>query len=152
MVWSLHLVRNIDALENMQVHATKLVDGLSKLDYPVRLERLQLPTLLFRRKRGDLIEMYKHFHSYDKSTLAPSFKPRTRSSRQHRFQLHAPPNKGGTTGAQSNFFFQRTVKIWNNLPRYVVEAVNVNEFKNRLDEHLTIDPTKFNHKAIEKTT
>ena len=151
-VWSPHLVRNIDALENVQIRATKLVDGLSKLDYPERLQRLQLPTLLFRRKRGDLIEMYKHFHSYDQSTLAPSFKPRTRLSRQHRFQLHAPPMKDGTTGAQSNFFFQRTTNIWNNLPRYVVESENVNEFKNRLDDYLADDPTMYNHKAMEERT
>ena len=147
--WSPHLVRNIDALENVQVRATKLIDGLSKLEYTQRLERLKLPTLFFRRKRGDLIEMYKHFHSYDKATLAPSFKPRNRPSRQHRFQLHPAPTKDGTTGVQSNFFFQRTVKIWNNLPRYVVEAVNVNEFKNRLDDHLTNDPTKYDHKYSE---
>ena len=147
--WSPHLVRNIDALENVQVRATKLIDGLSKLEYTQRLERLKLPTLFFRRKRGDLIEMYKHFHSYDKATLAPSFKPRNRPSRQHRFQLHPAPTKDGTTGVQSNFFFQRTVKIWNNLPRYVVEAVNVNEFKNRLDDHLANDPTKYDHKYSE---
>ena len=150
-VWSPHLIRNINALENVQIRATKLVDGLSHLDYPERLERLQLPTLLFRRKRGDLIEMWKHFHSYDESTLAPSFKPRTRPSRQHRFQLHAPPAKDGIRGAQSNFFFQRTTNLWNNLPRYVVEAINVNEFKNRLDEHLAYDLTKFDHTAIEET-
>ena len=148
-VWSPHLIRNINALENVQIRATKLVDGLSHLDYPERLERLQLPTLLFRRKRGDLIEMWKHFHSYDESTLAPSFKPRTRPSRQHRFQLS--PAKDGIRGAQSNFFFQRTTNLWNNLPRYVVEAINVNEFKNRLDEHLAYDLTKFDHTAIEET-
>ena len=150
-VWSPHLIRNINALENVQIRATKLVDGLSHLDYPERLERLQLPTLLFRRKRGDLIEMWKHFHSYDESTLAPSFKPRTRPSRQHRFQLHAPPAKDGIRGAQSNFFFQRTTNLWNNLSWYVVEAINVNEFKNRLDEHLAYDLNKFDHTAIEET-
>jgi hypothetical protein len=152
-VWSPHLIRNIKALENVQVRATKLVDGLCNLEYPERLKRLQLPTLLFRRKRGDLIEMWKHFHTYDESTLAPSFKPRVRPSRQHRFQLHVPSARDGTTGAQTNFFFQRTAKLWNDLPRYVVEAVNVNEFKNRLDEHLADDPAKFNPVAqAEETT
>ena len=148
-VWSPHLIRSIKALENVQLRATKLVDGLSNLGYPERLERLQLPTLVFRRKRGDLIEMWKHFHSYDESTLAPSFKPRTRPSRQHRFQLHTPPARDGTNGAQSNFYFQRTTKLWNDLPRHVVEAVNVNEFKNRLDDHLANDPIKFDHTALE---
>ena len=148
-VWSPHLARNIDALENVQIRATKLVDGLSKLEYPERLERLNLPTLIFRRRRGDIIEMYKHFHTYDKSTLAPSFQPRVRLSRQHRFQLHVPPTKDGTNGAQSNFFFQRTAKVWNTLPRYVVEAKDVNEFKKRLDEFWSNDSMKYNHKTTD---
>ena len=32
--------------------------------------------------------MFKHFYNYDKATLASSFQPRSRPSRQHRFQLH----------------------------------------------------------------
>ena len=91
--------------------------------------------------------MYKHFHTYDTTTLAPSFKPRDRPSRQHRFQLHTPPTKDGTTGVQSNFFFQRTTKIWNELPEYVVDAEDVNIFKNRLDELWDDEPQKYNHKA-----
>ena len=63
-VWSPHLIRNITALENVQIRATKLVDGLANLTYPERLKRLELPSLVFRRRRGDLIEMYKHFHTY----------------------------------------------------------------------------------------
>ena len=35
-VWSPHLIRNIDALENVQIRATKLVDGISKLPYSER--------------------------------------------------------------------------------------------------------------------
>ena len=150
-VWSPHFVRNIDALEKVQIRATKLVDGLSKLDYTERLKRLDLPTLVFRRRRGDIIEMYKHFHTYDKSTLAPSFKPKERPSRKHRYQLYTPQTKDGLTGPQSNFFFQRTTKIWNDLPSYVVEADNVNEFKSRLDETWEQHPLKYDNKGTEPT-
>ena len=149
--WSPHLVRNIDALEKVQIRATKLVDGLSKLSYTERLQRLDLPTLLFRRRRGDTIEMFKHFHTYDKATLAPSFKPRERPSRKHRFQLYTPQEKDGLTGPQSNFFFQRTTKMWNDLPSYVVDADNVNQFKNRLDEIWKQHPLKYDNKATEPT-
>ena len=147
-VWSPHLKKNIDAIENVQIRATKLVDGLSELDYSERLKKLDLPTLAFRRRRGDIIEFYKHFHAYDKSTLAPSFKPKDRTSLQHRFQLHIPPMKDGPRGVQTNFFFQRTTKLWNNLPEHVVEAESVNTLKNRLDDHWKDDPLKFDHKAI----
>ena len=149
-VWSPHLTRNIDAIENVQIRATKMVDGLSKLEYSERLRRLDLPTLRYRRRRGDLIELYKHFHTYDKSTLAPSFQPRERLSRQHGFQLHTPQAKDGLTGVQTNFFFQRTYKEWNDLPEYVVDAEDINEFKNRLDDHWSSDPVKFDHKASKE--
>ena len=61
--WAPHRVKEINALENVQIRATKLVDGLAKLDYAERLKRLNLPTLAFRRQRGDMIETYKHFHT-----------------------------------------------------------------------------------------
>ena len=148
-VWSPHLARNIDALENVQMRATKLVHGLHNLDYSERLKRLDLPTLVYRRRRRDVIEMYKHFHTYDKCTLAPSFKPIEQLSRKHWFQLHTPQTKDGTNGPQSNFFFQRTTEIWNNLPENVVEAQDVNNFKNRLDKVWKQDPLMYDHKATD---
>ena len=37
-VWSPHLLKQINILENVQIRATKLVDGLQHLDYPERLK------------------------------------------------------------------------------------------------------------------
>ena len=69
-VWSPHLTKHINILENVQKRATKLVDGLGLLDYKERLRIIGLPTLAYRRMRGDMIEVYKHIHIYDK-TLYP---------------------------------------------------------------------------------
>ena len=74
-------------LENVQIHATKLVDGIGNLDYEEKLKRLNLPSLAFRRFRGDLIELYKHFHHYDQDTIPPSFQRRERVTRKHEYQL-----------------------------------------------------------------
>ena len=68
-VWSPHLVKYINMLEEDQVRATKLVNGLGGLEYSERLRKLDLPTLAYRRTRGDQIELFKHFHAYDKTTL-----------------------------------------------------------------------------------
>ena len=47
-IWSPHLIGNIQALEKVQRHATKLVPELKHLDYGDRLSALNLPSLLYR--------------------------------------------------------------------------------------------------------
>ena len=142
-VWSPHLLKHISIIENVQQRATKLVDGLHSYSYN---ERLDLPTLLYRRERGDLIEDYKHFHTYDKISISSSFRPRNRPSRTHDFQLHTLLPKDGTRGVQSNSFYYRVSNTWNNLPKDVVTAPSINIFKNKLDGHWKEPPIKFNHK------
>ena len=44
-------------IENIQRRATKLIPGLSDLSYEDRLHRLKLPSLSYRRSRGDMIEV-----------------------------------------------------------------------------------------------
>ena len=146
-VWSPHLKKHIDAIENMQIRATKLVDGFGNLTYQERLEKLQLPTLVYRRLRGDAIEMYKHFHRYDKKVLPPSFIPKLRPSRQHQFQIQELNKKDGERGIESNFLYHRIARTWNELPPDVVQAENINTFKNRFDAHMKNDPIKFNHRT-----
>ena len=57
--WSPYLRNDIDCLERVQRAATRLVPHLRNLTYKKRLERLRLPSLFDRRRRGDIIETYK---------------------------------------------------------------------------------------------
>ena len=68
-VWSPTLKKHINNIEEVQRRATKMIDGFKNLEYQERLVRLNLPTLAFRRLRVDMIEVFKHLHCYDKSTL-----------------------------------------------------------------------------------
>ena len=145
-VWSPHLLKYISIIENVQKRATKLVDGLHNYSYSGRLRKLDLPTLLYRRERGDMIEVYKHFHTYDKISISSSFRPQNRPSGTHDFQLHTLLPKDGTRGVQSNSFYYRVANTWNNLPKDVVTAPSINIFKNKLDDHWKELPIKFNHK------
>ena len=142
-VWAPHLKKHVNMIENVQKRATKLVDGFRDIEYSERLRMLNLPTLAYRRSRGDLIEQWKHFHTYDKATLSKSFKPRSRLSRIHAFQLFPNTSKDGVRGIQRNSFYHRVVDVWNRLPKKVVDAENVNSFKNALDEYWKDEPMKF---------
>ena len=148
-VWSPHLRKHINMLENVQIRATKLVDGLARLDYPERLKILNLPTLAYRRLRGDLIEIYKHFHYYDIETISATFQPRERVTRKHAFQLLECNAKDGSRGIQSNSFYYRPTRAWNNLPKTVVDTKSINSFKNRLDKHMSKDGVTINIERIE---
>ena len=79
-LWSLIMRKLINALENVQIHATKLVDGLGQFGYPERLKLLDLPTLCYRRLRGDMIEVYKHCNRYDPDIISTSFQKSARPS------------------------------------------------------------------------
>ena len=77
------------------------------------------------------------------------FKSRERTSRTHGFQLHISKPKDAIRGLQANSFYFRTAKIWNNLPKDVVDAKNINHFKKMLGEHWNHDPLKFDHSRIQ---
>ena len=106
------------------------------MTYEERLEYLRLPSLEYRRFRGDMIEVYKVLHKiYDYSTtnnlLAPHGNDITRG---HEFKLYKRDFK--TTLAQQ-FFTNRIINAWNNLPDEAVNAKSLNAFKNILDKILS---------------
>ena len=51
--------RQSAAIEKVQRRATKLLKETKKLSYDARLKMLDLPTLKYRRFRGDMIQVYK---------------------------------------------------------------------------------------------
>ena len=59
------------ALENIQRRATKELPGMRDLSYTERLKLLKLlPTLAYRRLRGDMIEVYKILQNiYDHESI-----------------------------------------------------------------------------------
>nr|XP_047127581.1 uncharacterized protein LOC124808493 [Hydra vulgaris] len=52
--------------EKVQRRATKLIPQISKLCYEDRLAYLKIPSLIKRRQRGDIIQLYRIFKGYDK--------------------------------------------------------------------------------------
>ena len=147
-VWSPHLRSQIKQLENVQIRATKLVDGMKNMEYSDRLKQLGLPTLIYRRERGDMIEIWKHFNTYDPTTLTTNFKPIYRTTRCHDLKLTRNKANDGVRGTQTNSFYFRTASTWNSLPAAVVKAENIDTFKARLDKEWTNRPQKF---TIDRT-
>ena len=151
-VWAPHSQKQIDSLERVQMRATKMVDGMGSLDYPTRLEELGLPTLLYRRNRGDMIEVWKHLNVYDPETIPEhQLKLQNRGSREHDKKLIWKKPKDGTRGIQTNSFYFRTLQNWNDLPRSAAHAKSINEFKNELDDAWMEKPFKRDHKTTTQS-
>ena len=147
-VWSPNLTKHIEIIENVQRRATKLVPGLSRLPYPERLKKLKLPTLAFRRARGDMIQVYKllttNKDGYDK-TLPCMFKFSSMGLRGHDKKLFLP---GVNRNIRKYNFTHRIIKIWNSLPENVVNASNMIQFEKRLDLYWQNQDLKYeNHLA-----
>ena len=66
-IWDPRLKRDIAELVQVQRRATKQIHALKNLSYEERLRKL--PTLRYRRLRGDMIETYKLLHDIHDSTL-----------------------------------------------------------------------------------
>ena len=145
-VWCPYKVKYIEKIESVQRRATKLVPGLKELSYEERLRALKLPTLVYRRHRGDMIEVYKLVHGIYDDTAEPivqfwnnKYKSRGNSLKLFPHMCHSEKRK--------NSFTLRAVKAWNGLPEDVVRAPSVNSFKNRLDALWATKEFLYNYKA-----
>ena len=145
-VWCPYKVKYIEKIEGVQRRATKLVPGLKELTYEERLRALKLPTLVYRRHRGDMIEVYKLVHEIYDATAEPiiQFWNSTYELRGNTLKLYPQMCH---SEKRRNFFTLRAVKAWNELPEEVVQAPSVDSFKNRLDALWSTKDFLYNFKA-----
>ena len=108
-------------IEDCQRQFTRIIEGMGPLSYRQRLQRLRLTTLLERRMRGDLIETFKiinGFVNYGHNISGTNTAYRTR---------HHPLRSA------HEFFNDRVIKYWNQLPLRVRNSSSINAFKAGLD-------------------
>ena len=135
-VWAPYLKKHIVTIENVQRHYTKKIRGMKHKTYKERLMALKLPSLYYRRMRGDLIEVFKIVHGiYDPITTKSLLTRVSDSSitRKHnKFKLTKQrTNKNG----YKYFFTNRVINLWNSLPDNIADAKSINSFKNKIDSH-----------------
>ena len=132
-IWGPFYQGDIKTIESIQRRATKLIASLKDKSYEEHIETLKIPSLAYRRRRGDMIWMYKIINGLVRIDSTKLFIPvnlaHTRGHSQRVYKSHA------VKVARKNSFSQRTINYWNSLPNYVVEAPSLNSFKNRLDKY-----------------
>ena len=115
-----------------------MVIELGSMEYEERLEALGLTTLESRRKRGDLVQIYKIFKGAEDVDIGMgSVNQRENNGRHHRYQITR--DRQGNVPMRNGFLPNRNATTWNMLPSEIVEADNVNVFKTRIDRHMKSD-------------
>ena len=134
VVWSPQYAKDAKLLESVQQRATKMVPELKNLEYEERLKAMNLPSLVYRRRRGDLIEAYKYKHqicNVNSEGLLP--KKNYDKTRGHAHMLKKMSHR---LDLRKKFFSLRVNRAWNKLPEKVAEAPFLDRFKGRVDRHL----------------
>ena len=125
--------RLINEVEAVRRRATRMIPSIKDLPYEERLRKLKLPTLVYRRKRGEMIHTYKYMHEeYDSDTDKIFKRTHQTRTRGHDFKLF---KERALTATRANFFTPRVIDTWNSLPQEVVSAPSTDAFKVRLDKH-----------------
>ncbi|KAI8481821.1 hypothetical protein Bbelb_404260 [Branchiostoma belcheri] len=133
VIWGPHSKSGKQQLEKVQRRATRLIPTLRELPYSTRLQRLKLPTLEYRRQRGDMIQVFKIMKGLERVPVSCFFEPADQTAtRGHNLKLKVPLAR---SRVRAQGFSVRTIKNWNSLPQEVVAAETVNQFKSRLDSH-----------------
>jgi hypothetical protein len=144
-VWCPILKKDRDKLENVQRRATKLVPELKEMPYESRLRTLEIPTLVFRRLRGDMIQTFKILKGIYNISPDTFFTLETSTrTRGHSLKLRLPRTR---TKNRQHYFSVRVTSHWNELPQETIDADTVNAFKNRLDRFWANHPAKYDFRA-----
>ena len=146
VVWSPYRKQDIEAIERVQRRFTKRLRGYGSHSYSERLQLLKLPSLELRRLRIDLIWCYKIvFGLVDLCTYELFELGQSSSTRGHPYKIF---KRRTSCTTRSEFFAERVVNIWNELPLNVVDFSSLKDpLKSSICLHSVQLHKLFTHKA-----
>ena len=119
-------------LESVQHRATCLIPSFRCLSYSERLRAMELPSLVYRRFRGDATVVWKYLpglYSVDSQSFLPLSNSSESVTRGHCLKLR---KRSCRMQLKANYFTFRVVNSWDSMPEEVVSAPLVNCFKDAL--------------------
>ena len=127
VIWNPFTMSDIKRVESVQRRFTKSINYLRTSSYPERLLNLCVDSLQCRRVKADLIFCYKLLHGLiDVKTDDFVVLSDNSHLRGNRYKL---VKSIITTTCDANFYSNRIVNIWNDLPDSIVMASTVSSFK-----------------------
>ena len=133
-VWSPWTNADINALEDVQMKAVRMISGLRSNEYEGKLAELKLWSLAKRREMFDLVQMYKIAYNIGDVKCNITFQrdlQRRNMTRNQNDSLNLV-KKNARLDCRKNFFTNRIVNAWNLVPSNIKQSSTVKIFKNRL--------------------
>ena len=131
-VWRPWLIKDINALENVQRRFIKMVQGVTGNSYEERLKDLGLTTIKARHERADMIQTFKLRNGIDiieSSSISTQSHPySTRGSARNNLLFNHKK-----LDIRKYFFTERIKSSWNKLSSETRTAPSLESFKNRYD-------------------
>ena len=122
--------------------------GMKELPYEKRLRLINLPTLLYRRLRDDLIELYEITNNiYDRKATFMKLKAYEEQPYRLRGHTNTIERQASGISLRRQSFALRNIGMWNSLPANVVNSPNINCFKNRQDASMKNCKLIYNHRT-----
>ena len=137
--WSPWTVADKTVVERVQERAVKMISGLKGADYAEKLAELRMLSLEDRRTLYDLVQVYKIVHKVDDVPYGMWFElvgntpGRVTRFSQDPLNIVTKPSR---TDLRRNFFSQRVISKWNDLPASVKAVESVKVFKSYIEEML----------------
>ena len=123
-----------------------MIEGFKHLEYSARLEKLKLPSLVYRRARGRMIEVWRHFHAHDNAVARPMFE--LVISQRYPLKIRRGPVQYKYKQVQANFFYHFAPLGWNLLSSDTRTSENMDTFKARLDREWKNSPILYNYDKL----
>ena len=122
VIWGPHYVLDQRKLEGVQRRATKLVPFLREKSYIDRLTSMNLPSLLYRHRRGDLIFLFKLLHDYFNLDHSNFFTLSHNTQTIEVMHINSPAHHS----CWVNYFGTRVINDWDNLTSDIVGNSSLN--------------------------
>ena len=132
--WSPWLTQDIEVLEKVQRRAVNMIVGLNSRTYE---DKVNLTSLSDRRKKFDLLQACEILNGFDR--VSSDIWLKTVGEHNNRLIRITSYSKNldsvrSRTDIRKNFFSNRVVNLWNNLPIDIQDSRTVKIFKNRLEQ------------------
>ena len=106
-----------------------------------------MPSLVYRRRRADLLRVYRYFSGLDQFRGDELFQVDSGRTRGHHRKLIKPrANKI----VKQKMLAYRVITDWNSLPEALVMAESINIFKNKLEKFWSSVPLNLTQQIFTK--